>query len=319
MVTSILRYPGGKNKALSFLLERMPEGIKDWREPFFGGGSVTIGFLQSQKSKDCKRFVVGDLYPELYSLWKATQQNPNKVKELVYEYMNNWCPTHEKLMSEPGFIYRVGEKTEYTPMVEQAVEEARKFWEWASNVDCEAMTLEERAARFLIINRTSFSGMGDSGSLTEYQLMNFKSSDVERLDELSRLLQPVEILNASFEVTMANPNKESTFVFLDPPYYQQSKTPMYGRKGNMHKGFPHEALAELLKNTDCKWLMTYDDSMSVRRLYGFEGAYITPFKLTYTMSGNNAEDALAGEEVLISNYYSGEEDTMSDEDLEAWL
>lgn len=311
MIKSILRYPGGKNKALSYLLERMPDGIEDWREPFFGGGSVSIGFLQSHKSKDCKRFVVGDLYAEVYHMWKVIQSNPQKMKEFVYEYMNKWCPTHEKLMDTPGFAYNSKDNGDFTDEVAVAISEGKKFWEWASTVDCNTLTPEERAARFLIINRTSFSGMGDSGSMTADQLFGFKASDCEKVDELHKLLQPLEILNASFEVTVDSCNEERGFIFYDAPYYAQSKTPMYGKNGSTHKGFPHDKLAELCKTHKCKWLMTYDDSVAVRQLY--RDYYINPFKLTYTMAGNTAEDALAGEELLISNYYK--EDTDNDIDM----
>lgn len=311
-VKSILRYPGGKGRVLPKLLSCMPDGIEDWREPFFGGGSVTLGFLQSSKSKDCKKFVVGDLYPEVYSMWKAIQQCPNEVAQKVYEYMGTWCPTHEAIVD----LERNSD--EYKAGFEQAIKEGKAFWDWASNVDCNTLSLAERAARFIIINRTSFSGMGDSGSMTNDQLMGFKSSDVERVYELSRLLQPVEILNASYEVTMSNVDKEKTFVFLDPPYYNQAKTPMYGKKGNMHKGFPHEAFAEFTKQLDCKWLITYDDSVMVRKMY--YGCKITPFRFAYTMAGNTAEDALAGEEVLISNYYSESVDDAEDEEgNDGWL
>lgn len=318
MITSLLRYPGGKGKAMPFLLEKMPDGIEDWREPFFGGGSVTIGFLQSPKSKNCKRFVVGDLYPEVYSFWKGVQQNAEGVIAEVYEFMNKFMPTQ----AQGAYEYNISRDTENS-IVAAAIKEGKDFWAWGKSIDKNSLSLEQRAARFFIINRTSFSGMGDAGSMTNDQLFNFKPSDIEKAREMAKLLAPVEILNASFEVTMDNLDKEKSFVFLDPPYFQQSSkgtgSGMYGGTGkeSTHNNFPHEKLQELLLNTDAKWLMTYDDSIAVRKWYSANGIYLTPFKLTYTMAGKTADDALAGEELLISNYYREDDDTAESGD-EDW-
>ena len=37
-----LRYPGGKSKALKTLAPWFPAGMKEYREPFIGGGSVAL-------------------------------------------------------------------------------------------------------------------------------------------------------------------------------------------------------------------------------------------------------------------------------------
>ena len=59
MIYSCIAYPGSKRKCIDDIMELVPDGVTDWREPFMGSLSVTLGFLQSDKSKDCKRFVVG--------------------------------------------------------------------------------------------------------------------------------------------------------------------------------------------------------------------------------------------------------------------
>ena len=318
MIRSLLRYPGGKAKAMPFLLEHMPDGIEDWREPFFGGGSVTIGFLQSPKSKDCKKFVVGDLYKGVYGFWKGLQTDPEAMIAETYEFMRTYMPTQ----AEGARLYmETGGKTD-DAVVAKAIAEGKAFWDWSRTVDKDSLTLAQQAARFFIINRTSFSGMSDAGSMTNDQLFKFKPSDVEKARELSKLLQPVEILNASFEVTMDGVDDERGFIFLDPPYFQQSADGtgggMYGGVGaeSTHNGFPHEKLRDLLLQTKCRWLMTYDDSIAVRKWYNAPGIDLKEFKLTYTMAGNTAVDALAGEELLISNYLAKQEE--DDDEVEEW-
>lgn len=307
MIYSYLRYPGSKRRVLDILIPKFPEGIKDWREPFFGSGSVTIGFLQSPKSKDCTKVIVGDLYTELWAFWKAVQDNPAKVKELVYHFMDTICPTKKILLSTS----KDGSEA-YNKLYEQSIEEAITLWDWTQKVECEKMTLEERAARFAIVNRISFSAMGDSGSLSKDRFSEFNPVDIEKIDGLSELLANVEIWNTSFEETMSNLTKDS-FIFLDPPYARQEDSGLYGKGGDTHKGFPHRELADLCKTLECPWLMTYDDSVIVRQLYA--GCNLVPFQFDYTMAQVPKEDALAGEELLISNYYNAEDEEVDLDDI----
>lgn len=294
MIYSCLSYPGAKRKVINQLMDMLPDGIKDWREPFFGGGSVTIGFLQSDKSKECQKFIVGDLYSEVWAFWVGLQKDPAKVEEYINEYFYKLCPTHDRAAAlDPS-------AEEYQLVYDKAIEEGRKMWEWSQKDETVAsMNLLERAARFYIVNHTSFSSMSDSGSLSKDGFMKFKPSNFKNAYELSKLLQRVDILNVPFQTTMADVEKDS-FVFLDPPYIAQEKSGLYGKKGSTHKGFPHQELADMCKGLDCKWLMTIDDSIAARKLY--DGCIIEKFYIPYTMAGKKAEDALAGEELIISNY-----------------
>jgi len=311
-----ISYPGGKWKALPQILELVPDGVTDWREPFFGGGSVTMGFLQSEKSKDCKRFVVGDIATEMYALWKGIQEDANKVISICEEWWNEKCPTHTLIHNTPMLFddvwkeiqilrgnNKVDESKEDVKNIWLKAEaEAVEFWNWAATVDCSTLTLQERAARTFLVNRISFSGMGDSGSLSKDQFMNFRKEHIQRIKDNAILLQRVEIYNQSFEETFKDCSEETGFIFLDPPYLNQEKSGLYGKGGDTHHGFPHRAFADLCKETKTPWLVTYDDSIAVRRLFRGKGIYLRPFTLTYTMAGKKAVDALAGEELFIANY-----------------
>ena len=295
MIKSPIGYPGGKFKALNDIMELVPYGIEDWREPFFGGGSVTIGFLQDIKSKDCKRFIVGDLYTEMYKFWTGVQKNPNKVIELVKEWWTDATALRSELIKYPT------DTKEYKEVYDKIVLEGRKLWAWATSVDCNTLTLEERAARMYLLNKTSFSATAEAGSMSLVRTVAFNTEQTKGIADISRVLQRVEIYNTSFENTMANVDKDKTFIFLDPPYYTQESSGLYGKDGSTHKGFPHKKLADLCDTIECKWLMTYDDSIFIRQLYNKHN--IVPLVLRYSMVGNDTEeDALKGEEVFIANY-----------------
>lgn len=294
MIYSCLSYPGAKRKVIGELLELFPDGIEDWREPFLGGGSVSIGFLQSEKAKDCKKFIVGDLYSEIWAFWVGIQRDPARVESHMKEYFYSFCPTHDTVAAmEPG-------DEDYQALYELAIEEGRKFWDWTQKDDTiKGMDLYQRAARFFLVNRVSFSSLSDSGSLSKNRFIQFNPRMFDRAYEVSKVIQRLEILNAPFQETMAGVTDKS-FVFLDPPYIAQEGSSLYGKKGSTHKGFPHQELADLCKQLPCKWLMTLDDSIKARKLY--DGCTIERFFIQYTMALKSAEDALAGEELLIGNY-----------------
>ena len=74
-----LRYPGGKRKQLSFLVNHLPkrEDIEGtYIEPFVGGGSVFFYV-------NPKRALISDLNSDLITLYKGIKLYPHKVWEII--------------------------------------------------------------------------------------------------------------------------------------------------------------------------------------------------------------------------------------------
>ena len=67
-ITSPLRYPGGKSKAVKFINPIIPDDFSEFREPFVGGGSVFIDAKQNINPKAV--YKINDLNFELYCFWK---------------------------------------------------------------------------------------------------------------------------------------------------------------------------------------------------------------------------------------------------------
>ena len=202
--------------------------------------------------------------------------------------------------------------TDKIKLYELACNEGKAFWDWAETVDTNQMDTLHRAARMLVVNKISFSGMGDAGSMSKDQFCDFTLDKLNAVYDANKLLQRIELYNVSFEETMkyAYERPEDTFIFLDPPYAKQEDSGLYGKHGSTHKGFPHQHFADFTKEMPCKWFVTYDDSVIVRQLFKGKAAYsgkkckFIPFTIPggYTMAGQTAEDALAGEELFILNY-----------------
>lgn len=336
MAEAIVSYPGAKWRFYKHMVDYFPLDMKVFIEPFFGGGSVSLSVADDPRFTKLERMIGGDLYPEMWAFWTGIKQNPSAVIEILTKWFNDACPHHDELYNT-GFkadkarLYLPGGANEYFMQSEEfteeqkadiqsklklynvVIDEGQKLWNWAQDSSIlDNMTLEQRAARMLLVNKISFSGMGDSGSLSKDQLCDFKPEKIiDRVYETSKLLQKVEMYNVSFEETMkyGNDDPENSFIFLDPPYYAQEKSGLYGKNGSTHKGFPHEHFAEFTKQMKCKWFITYDDSVAVRKMFQGKTAlggpcYIVAFTIDggYTMAGKTAEDALAGEEAFISNY-----------------
>lgn len=330
MAHPVISYPGAKWRFYPHMVDYFPTDMKTFIEPFLGGASVTLSVADDIRFNKLERMIAGDLSPEMWAFWIGVKKNPSAVEEIATKWFKQMCPTHATLVNHglsrvvlADYIDgKYKNSVEYTDeqkkdieeklaVYNKAIEEATKFWEWSQSVDTSQMSLEERAARIILVNKISFSGMGDSGSLSKDQFCDFRLEKLQAMYDASKLLNRVEIYNASFEDTMkfGNEEPETSFIFLDPPYAKQEGSGLYGRNGDMHKGFPHEHFAEFTKQMKCKWFMTYDDSVIVRKLFQGSTAigdrcYIMPFTIPggYTMAGKTAEDALAGEELFISNY-----------------
>ena len=83
-----LRYPGGKSRAVSKLFQFIPDlkGVKEYREPFLGGGSVA---LEVTKRYPKIEMWVNDLYEPLTNFWQQLQHEGNyiqKTRPLLAKY-----------------------------------------------------------------------------------------------------------------------------------------------------------------------------------------------------------------------------------------
>lgn len=334
MAEPVVSYPGAKWRFYPYMVEYFPTDMKTFIEPFFGGGSVSLSVADDPRFTKLERMIGGDLYTEMWAFWNGVKNNPSLVEEIATKWFKESCPHQEELrgtgfVAEKARLYLPGGEMEhfetdvtladdqkqqirdYIQLYNVAIAEATNFWNWTQSVNTENMSLEERAARMFLVNKISFSGMGDSGSLSKDQFCDFRTDKLQTLYQASELLKRIEIYNVSFEETMkyGNDSPSDSFIFLDPPYAKQESSGLYGKGGNTHKGFPHEHFAEFTKQMKCKWFMTYDDSVIVRKLFQGSTAignqcYLLPFRIPggYTMAGKTAEDALAGEELFISNY-----------------
>src|SRR5690606_30031856 len=127
----------------------------------------------------------------------------------------------------------------------------------------------------------------------------FTESSIQRLRQFGKVINGAQITNLDFQQVI-EADGENVFIFLDPPYYSATKSALYGKNGNLHKGFDHVRFAETMKSCKHNWLITYDDSEYIRNLFSF--AYIIEWDLTYGMRNVTDTSDQKGKELFISNY-----------------
>ncbi|HZQ05301.1 MAG TPA: DNA adenine methylase [Anaerolineae bacterium] len=158
----------------------------------------------------------------------------------------------------------------------------------------------ERAVRFFILNRISFSGTVDSGGYSEGAYRGrFTDSSIKRLVQLGTLLEGVRITNEDYKQVIQAPGSE-VLIFLDPPYFTATKSRLYGVNGTLHTTFDHDEFAREMARCSHHWLITYDNSTKIRE--NFEFAYQYNWELQYGMNNYGRDYAPKGRELLITNY-----------------
>ena len=264
MIKSPLRYPGGKSRAVNLIASLVPE-FDEFREPFLGGGSVFV-YLKQRFPK--KKFWVNDLHFNLFKFWEMCQKDVHAVIGKVYEWRNQFTNGKElhKFLAE--------HISDFNDL--------------------------EKASAFFIFNRITFSGTSESGGYSEQAFHGrFTESSIRRLKKFGDVIRGTKITNCDFQKVIEK-DGENVFLFLDPPYHSATKSALYGKNGNLHKGFDHIRFAEVMKNCNHKWLITYDDSEYIRQLFSF--AHIIPWDLTYGMRNQTETSDPIGKELFISNF-----------------
>jgi DNA adenine methylase len=266
-----LRYPGGKARALKKILPRIPIDFDEFREPFVGGGSV---FIAAKQARDTSVFKINDLNYDLFCFWKQLRDNSEDLIEEVLRIKNQ---------SLDG-------KSLHKSLITQVLNEESEL---------------ETAIRFFVLNRITFSGLSGSGGYSQESFeKRFTMSSIERLKNLTELMQDVQITNEEYE-NLIKMDGDNVFIFLDPPYFNSRESRLYGKKGYLHQSFNHEHFAKLMKECNHRWLITCDDSPEIRDLFNF--AQISEWELQYGVNNqkilsNVKRTAKKGKELFIYNY-----------------
>ena len=82
-LSPILKWAGGKEQELKYIHPNMPNKIKNYYEPFVGGGAVYF-------SIDANKLFINDKSDELIALYNAIARKDQRFYDVVNEMMHNW-------------------------------------------------------------------------------------------------------------------------------------------------------------------------------------------------------------------------------------
>ena len=136
------------------------------------------------------------------------------------------------------------------------------------------------AARFYLLAAYSYNGKFGSFAAKPFRqplglLHELPKNLSVQVGDALQVLERGEIVGES-----------TTCLYLDPPY-------MYEKKKNYYtaNAFDHDGLSALLLVSDHKWILSYNDAPSVRRLYRKKPILSLPISYTYYSRGGSRKDA----------------------------
>lgn len=226
--TSPLRYPGGKTRAIS-IIEKYVNTHYPGRKTLlspFFGGGSFELYMKT------KGYLVkgNDLFVPLYTFWSILQ---TKCDELIDKIKNKMPVTKETFHTMRSSINTTKDDG-------------------------------DKASSYFVINRTSFSGATLCGGFSKQAAEGrLTTSSLERLKKCD--LAGIDFTNTDCNAFLNGyPETTDTIVYADPPYYIE--TYIYGKDGDMHENFNHEAFANTItKRSD--WIISYNDCEYIRTLY----------------------------------------------------
>ena len=263
-----LRYPGGKSRAITKISEFFPDLSKyeQFREPFLGGGSVSLWVTKTYP--DLKIWV-NDLYEPLYNFWVQLQSSGSEMQDILSDIKGE-NPDPDK--AKELFI------------------ECKNQVSTGDDLD--------RAVAFYIINKCSFSGLGENSSFSaQASDSNFSMNGIEKLSGYQNIIKDWAITNLSYEHML---DGKDAFIYLDPPYEIGSN--LYGKKGGMQKYFHHTRFSEACCSSDNNMLVSYNSSnLNKRRFADWKAA---EYDHTYTMrsTGDYIKEQKKRKELVLTNY-----------------
>ncbi|MBI5237270.1 MAG: DNA adenine methylase [Deltaproteobacteria bacterium] len=85
ILSPIIKWPGGKEQELKYILPNLPVSIKNYFEPFIGGGAVCMA-LQSRP----KKIFINDKSSELINLYRMLAESNKAFFMALDEITYNW-------------------------------------------------------------------------------------------------------------------------------------------------------------------------------------------------------------------------------------
>lgn len=248
---SPFRYPGGKTQ-LYYFIEKLLDLNKttgQYIEPFAGGAGLPIKLLLQNK---VKKVWINDYDKAIYSVWHAILNTPieliDRIQSVPFDYYK-------------GHIINADYSISYWRTQKQIYLQNKNH---QNSIDLAFATL--------FLNRTNISGIINGGPLGGFDQKN-KTQIYARFNK-ETLINKIHLINKKREqirltrkdvfdmipLLRDSVNPASSFIFFDPPYFEQGKNLYY----SSFDEDGHQKLASTIMSlSNYKWITTYDKAPQI--------------------------------------------------------
>ncbi|OBZ92729.1 hypothetical protein ADU59_25475 [Pararhizobium polonicum] len=269
MLSSPLRYPGGKAKLFYYFTELIKTNDlfnSTYCEPYAGGAGLALKLLAAGF---VNKIAINDIDPSIFAFWKSVLTQP------------------------VDFCERVSS-------IDITIDEWHKQREiWASK-EIDDTLVKGFAAFFL--NRTNRSGIIEgAGPIGGYKQdgawkldVRFNRSQlISNITQIAALADRITVSNEdALDFTARQFSVPDTLCYLDPPYYVKGS--MLYR--NFYRHDDHCQILDLLKqNRSARWVVSYDDVPQIRQIYS---AFVPT---TYSLAYSAGKKATGNEVIYFSD------------------
>jgi DNA adenine methylase len=279
----MLSYIGGKSKIGKWIVDYYPTDMETYLETF-GGMFWCFYNMDLSKFPNLKKVVYNDFNPLNYNLFSCLQ-NPTELLRSI-----NSIPCQELGVSVTPELYR------------------EQFQQFQTELYGIGFTITypnyDVAAKYAYILTSVFSGSKPESSNFIDLKGKYKSKFLTFRDKLSKpdwidhFLKITDVENMDFETVIKKYDSESTYIYLDPPYWQ---TENYYSNHDFDRD-DHERLANCLHNVKGKFSLSYYDFELLHQWFP-ENQYNWQKKSFAKAAGaSKGKTQNAGEELLIMNY-----------------
>lgn len=263
---SPLRYPGGKSKIAPYIKKILSnnhlfDGI--YVEPYAGGSGVALSLLFGEY---VDKVIINDIDKTIYAFWHSILNETERFCEMILN--------HPITLEE-----RINQKEIFT------------------NNGSDLLKL---GFSMFYLNRTNHSGISSAGliggnnQLGKWKLdARFNKEElIKRIRKISLYKNRIDLFNLdAIDLIKRIKHKltQKDFLYFDPPYYIKGKE-LYLK---FYSPEDHEIVCtEITKLEDLRWVVTYDNNETIRRLY--QNFTIRDFLINYS-----AGKKTKGKEIMI--------------------
>lgn len=295
-----LKWAGGKGQLLEKFNEFYPDElksgkIKNYFEPFLGGGAVFLNIVQHFEIENVTLY---DINKDLILTWKVVQQNVNELCDALHKIQNKY----HKLSDEERKKMYYQTRSEFNDK-KQKINYFKYSHQWIVH-----------AATVIFLNKTCFNGLFRFNSKGEFNVpmgsyKNPKILDAENLQLVSDLLLKSTIKLADFK-EVENDLLTDSFVYFDPPYRPLNLTSSFTAYNKTVFNDEHQkelamvfkrnhlkGVKQMLSNSDPK--NTNPDDIFFDDLYKNFNISRVPARRTIN---SNAKKRNAINEIIVTNY-----------------